>query len=113
MKKIEVYIQPYSLDQVAKALAVEGVVGMSVTEAKGFGIQRGFTRGEQVQPDQYVFHPKMKVEMVVDAAQVDRIVERIKDSLKSALVGGGKIFVSPVEDAIRTRTGERGNDAIK
>jgi nitrogen regulatory protein P-II 1 len=113
MKKIEVYIQPYSLDQVAKALAVEGVVGMSVTESKGFGIQRGFTRGEQVQPDQYVFHPKMKVEMVVEEAKVDKIVDRIKESLKASLVGGGKVFVTPVDDAIRTRTGERGEAALK
>jgi len=113
MKKIEVYIQPYSLDQVAKALAVEGVVGMSVTEAKGFGIQRGFTRGEQVQPDQYVFHPKMKVEIVVEEANVDKIVDRIKESLATSLVGGGKIFVTSVDDAIRTRTGERGEAALK
>ena len=65
MKKIECYIQPYNLDMVAEALAVEGVVGMSVAEVKGFGVQRGFTRGEEVQPGQYRFHPKMKVEMVV------------------------------------------------
>jgi nitrogen regulatory protein P-II 1 len=113
MKKIEVYIQWYTLDQVAKALAVEGVVGMSVTEAKGFGVERGFTRGEQVQPDQYVFHPKMKVEMVVEEAKVDKIVDLIKDSLKTGQVGEGKIFVTPVDDAIRTRTGERGEAALR
>ena len=113
MKKIEVYIQPYSLDAVAQALAVEGVLGMSVTECKGFGVQRGFTRGEDVKPGQYVFHPKMKVEMVVLESEVDRIVDNILASLKSGQVGEGKIFVSPVEDAIRTRTGQRGQDAVK
>ena len=113
MKKIEVYIQPYSLDAVAQALAVEGVVGMTVTECKGFGVQRGFTRGEEVKPGQYVFHPKMKVEMVVLEAEVEAVVERIRASLKSGQIGEGKIFISPVDDAIRTRTGERGRDAVK
>ena len=113
MKKIEVYIQPYSLDAVAKALAVEGVMGMTVTECKGFGVQRGFTRGEEVKPGQYVFHPKMKVEMVVCEPDVEVIIERLKTSLKSAHIGEGKIFVSSIDDAIRTSTGERGRDAIK
>ncbi len=113
MKKIEVYIQPYSLDKVAQALAVEGVVGMTVVECKGFGVQRGFTRGEEVKPGQYVFHPKMKVEMVVLEKDVEHIVERIKTSLKSGQIGEGKIFVTPIDDAIRTRTGERGRDAVK
>ncbi|MBN2204027.1 MAG: P-II family nitrogen regulator [Thermoleophilia bacterium] len=113
MKKIEVYIQPYSLDAVAKALAVEGVLGMTVTECKGFGVQRGFTRGEEVKPGQYIFHPKMKVEMVVLESEVEHIIERLKASLKSGQIGEGKIFVSPVDDAVRTHTGERGRDAIK
>jgi nitrogen regulatory protein P-II 1 len=113
MKKIEVYIQPYSLDAVAKALAVEGVMGMTVTECKGFGVQRGFTRGEDVKPGQYVFHPKMKVEMVVVEPEVEAVVERIRTSLKSGQIGEGKIFVSAIDDAIRTRTGERGRDAVK
>ena len=113
MKKIEVYIQPYSLDAVAQALAVEGVMGMTVTECKGFGVQRGFTRGEEVKPGQYVFHPKMKVEMVVIEPEVEAIIERIRASLKTGQMGEGKIFVGAVDDAIRTRTGERGRDAIK
>jgi nitrogen regulatory protein PII len=112
MKRIEVYIQPYNLDAVAQALAVEGVRGMTVTECKGFGAQRGFTRGEDVQPGQYVFHPKMRVEMVVCEPEVEGIVKRIKDSLKVRKIGEGKIFVSTVDDAIRTSTGERGRDAI-
>jgi nitrogen regulatory protein P-II 1 len=113
MKKIECYIQPYNLDMVAEALAVEGVVGMSVAEVKGFGVQRGFTRGEQVAPGEYRFHPKMKVEMVVADGDVERIVEAIVTSLKSNQIGEGKIFVLPVDDAVRTRTNARGEDAIR
>lgn len=113
MKKIECYIQPFDFDTVADAMAVEGVVGMSVTEVKGFGVQRGFRRGEEVKPGQYVFHPKMKVEMVVSDDDVERIIEAIKSSIKSKQIGEGKIFVTPVEDAVRTRTGERGESAIR
>ena len=99
MKKIECYIQPYNLDTVA--------------EVKGFGVQKGFTRGEDVKAHEYRFHPKMKVEMVVLEKDVERIVSAIVSSLKSNQIGEGKIFVTPVEDAVRTRTGERGRDAIK
>jgi nitrogen regulatory protein PII len=112
MKKIECIIQPYNLDAVAEMLAVEGVRGMSVTEIKGFGVERGFTRGEQVKPGQYRFHPKMKVEMVVLEKDVEHIIGKIRGALKSGQIGEGKIFVTPVEDAVRTRTGERGRDAI-
>ncbi len=112
VKKIECYIQPFDFDTVAHAMAVEGVVGMSVSEVKGFGVQRGFHRGEAAPPGEYRFHPKMKVEMVVSDGDVERIVQAIQDSLKSHMIGEGKIFISPVEDAIRTRTGERGEDAI-
>ena len=113
MKKIECYIQPFDFDTVAQAMAVEGVVGMSVTEVKGFGVQRGFRRIEDAKAGEYIFHPKMKVEMVVLEEDVERIAEAIKASLKSHMIGEGKIFISPVEDAIRTRTGERGKDAIR
>jgi nitrogen regulatory protein P-II 1 len=113
MKKIECYIQPYNLDTVAEALAVEGVLGMSVAEVKGFGVQKGFTRGEDVKKGEVRFHPKMKVEMVVLEKDVERIVSAITASLKSNQIGEGKIFVLPIEDAVRTRTGERGRDAIK
>ena len=112
MKKIECYIQPYNLDAVAAALAVEGVVGMSVAEVKGFGVQKGFTRGEDTKPHEYRFHPKMKVEMVVLEKDVERIIAAISASLKSNQIGEGKIFVLPIDDAVRTRTGERGRDAI-
>ena len=113
MKKIECLIQPYNLDTVAEALAVEGVVGMSVTEIKGFGVQKGFTRGEDVKKGEFRFHPKMKVEMVVLEKDIERIVAAIVASLKSNQIGEGKIFVTPVDDAVRTRTGARGEAAIQ
>ncbi len=113
MKKIECYIQPYDLNTVADALAVEGVVGMSVYDLMGFGVQRGFRSGQASQPGQYVFHPKMKVEMVVAEQDIERIIEAIQHALKTKRIGDGKIFVSPVDDAVRTRTGERGQAAIQ
>ena len=113
MKKIEVFVQPYNLSDLAEALAVDGVVGMSVTECKGFGVQRGFTRGEDLKPGEFRFHPKMKVEMVVLEKDVERIIGAISASLKSNQIGEGKIFVLPVDDAVRTRTNQRGEDAIK
>jgi len=113
MKRIECYIQPYNLDDVAEALAVEGVLGMTVTEVKGFGVQRGFTRGEDVKPGAYRFHPKMKVEMVVEEKNVEAVIASITASIKSKRIGDGKIFVTPVDDAIRTRTGERGHAALE
>ena len=113
MKKIECIIQPYNLDVVAENLAVDGVVGMTVTEAKGFGVQKGFTRGETGSPGQYRFHPKMKVEMVVSDGDVEKVVASLRKALEKGRVGQGKIFVSGVDDAVRTRTGERGEAAIK
>jgi len=113
MKKVECIIQAYNLDAVAEALAVEGVRGMTVTESKGFGAQRGFTRGEPVAPGQFRFHPKMKVEMVVLDEDVERVVGKIREALKSGQIGQGKIFITAVDDAVRTRTGERGRTAIE
>jgi nitrogen regulatory protein P-II 1 len=85
---------------------------MSVAEVKGFGVQKGFVRGEDVKPGQYRFHPKMKVEMVVLEKDIERIIAAINTSLKSNQIGEGKIFVLPIDDAVRTRTAERGRDAI-
>ena len=85
---------------------------MLVAEVVGFGVQKGFTRGEDVKPGEYRFHPKMKVEMVVLEKDVERIIGAITASLKSNQIGEGKIFVLPIDDAVRTRTGERGRDAI-
>lgn len=113
MKKIECIIQPYNLDDVAAALAVEGVRGMTVTECKGFGVQWGFAPDEEVKPGAYRFHPKMKVEMVVLEEDVDRIMKALLRSLKSNRIGEGKIFILPVDDAVRTRTEERGHAALQ
>jgi nitrogen regulatory protein P-II 1 len=113
MKKIECLIQPYNLGMVAENLAVDGVVGMTVTECKGFGVQKGFERGETGAPGEYRFHPKMKVEMVVSDDDVETIVASLRKALEKGRIGQGKIFVSAVEDAVRTRTGERGEAAIK
>ena len=113
MKKIECIIQSYNLSMVAEALAVEGVVGMTVTEAKGFGVEKGFTRGEDAKPGEYRFHPKMKVEMVVADADVEKVLASVAKSLEKGRIGAGKIFVLPVDEVVRTRTGERGEAAIK
>ena len=112
MKKIEAIIRPYRLDEVKDALIEIGVLGMTVTEARGFGRQRGHTelyRGREYRID---FVPKLKVEVVVPAELADRTVETILQAARTEQVGDGKIFVYPVEEAIRIRTGEAGPDAL-
>lgn len=112
MKKIEAIIKPFKLDEVKEALQEIGVSGMTVTETKGFGRQKGHTelyRGAEYVVD---FLPKVKLEIVVEDNQVERTVEAIVDAAKSERIGDGKIFVIPVDDAIRIRTGERGDDAL-
>jgi nitrogen regulatory protein P-II 1 len=112
MKKIEAIIKPFKLDEVKEALHEIGLQGMTVTEAKGFGRQKGHTelyRGAEYVVD---FLPKVKIEIVVGDAQVERAIEAIQQAAHTGRIGDGKIFVTPVEDAIRIRTGERGNDAL-
>ena len=112
MKKIEAIIKPFKLDEVKEALQDVGVQGLSVIEVKGFGRQKGHTelyRGAEYVVD---FLPKVKVEVVLDDDQVDQAVEAIVDAAKTDKIGDGKIFVSPVEQAIRIRTGESGSDAL-
>ena len=112
MKKIEAIIKPFKLDEVKEALHEVGVSGITVTEAKGFGRQKGHTelyRGAEYIVD---FLPKVKLEVVVDDAMAPRVVEAIANAAQTGRIGDGKIFVIPVEDALRIRTGERGNDAI-
>ncbi len=112
MKKIEAIIKPFKLDEVKEALQEIGIQGLSVTEAKGFGRQKGHTelyRGAEYVVD---FLPKVKVEVVVEDEQVQRAVEAIEASARTGRIGDGKIFVIPVEQAIRIRTGETGEDAI-
>lgn len=112
MKKIEAIIKPFKLDDVKEALQEVGLQGMTVTDARGFGRQKGHTelyRGAEYVVD---FLPKVKIELVVDDAQVERAVEAIKTAAHSGRIGDGKIFIIPVEDALRIRTGESGPDAI-
>jgi nitrogen regulatory protein P-II 1 len=112
MKKVEAYINPFKLDDVKAALMEVGVRGMSVSEVRGFGRQKGHTelyRGSEYQVD---FLPKSKLEIVVADAMVEQVIEVIQRVAKTGQVGDGKIFVLPVEDAIRIRTGESGDSAV-
>ena len=112
MKKIEAVIKPFKLDEVKDALHEVGLQGITVTEAKGFGRQRGHTelyRGAEYVVD---FLPKVKIEIVLEDSMVERAIEAISEAAATGRVGDGKIFIVPVEDAIRIRTGERGPEAI-
>ena len=112
MKLITAIIKPFKLDETREALSALGVSGITVTEVKGFGRQKGHTelyRGAEYVVD---FLPKVKIEVVCDDAVVERAVEAIISSARTGRIGDGKIFVSSVEDAIRIRTGERGEDAV-
>ena len=112
MKKIEAIIKPFKLDEVKEALQDVGIQGLSVIEAKGFGRQKGHT--ELYRGAEYVvnFVPKLKLELVVAASAVGPVVDAIQASAKTGKIGDGKIFVMPVEQAIRIRTGEEGDDAL-
>jgi nitrogen regulatory protein P-II 1 len=112
MKKIEAIIKPFKLDEVKEALHEVGVQGITVTEAKGFGRQKGHTelyRGAEYVVD---FLPKVKIEIVLPTEQVEAAVEAILKAARTGRIGDGKIFVSEVQEAIRIRTGERGVAAI-
>ncbi len=112
MKKIEAIIKPFKLDDVKTALNEIGVAGMTVTEVKGYGRQKGHTeiyRGAEYVVD---FVPKVKIEIVIPADMTEKVVGAIESAAKTGKLGDGKIFVSPVEEAVRVRTGETGKDAI-
>ena len=112
MKKIEAIIKPFKLDDVKEALNEIGIKGMTISEVKGYGRQKGHKeiyRGAEYVVD---FIPKVKLEIIVDAAQVDQVVAKIKESAYTGKIGDGKIFVLPIEEVIRVRTGEHGKDAI-
>jgi nitrogen regulatory protein P-II 1 len=112
MKKIEAIVKPFKLDEVKDALTKIGVQGMTVTEARGFGRQKGhaeFYRGTEYKVD---FIPKSKIELIVTDELVNQVIETIQKAAKTGKIGDGKIFLSPVEEVIRIRTGERGKDAI-
>ena len=112
MKKIEAIVKPFKLQDVKDALHEVGVQGMTVTEVKGFGRQKGHTeiyRGSEYTVD---FMPKVKLEIVLPDAQIDTAVEAIMQAAKTGKIGDGKVFVLPVYDAIRIRTADRGEEAV-
>ncbi|MSP76742.1 MAG: P-II family nitrogen regulator [Rhodospirillaceae bacterium] len=112
MKKIEAIIKPFKLDEVKDALNQIGLKGITVLEAKGFGRQKGHTelyRGAEYVVD---FLPKVKIELVIEDEMVEKAVEAIRSSAQTGRIGDGKIFVSKIEDAVRIRTGERGDAAV-
>ena len=112
MKKIEAIIKPFKLDEVKEALQEVGVEGLTVLEAKGFGRQKGHTelyRGAEYIVD---FLPKVKIEVVIDDAMTERVVDAIQNAAQTGRIGDGKIFISTIDEAIRIRTGEKGSDAV-
>jgi nitrogen regulatory protein P-II 1 len=112
MKKIEAIIKPFKLDEVREALSEIGVTGLTVTEVKGFGRQKGHTelyRGAEYVVD---FLPKVRVEVIIQESQVDAAIESIIKAARTGKIGDGKIFVTPVEQVIRIRTGESGEAAV-
>jgi len=112
MKKVEAIIKPFKLDEVKEGLSTVGIQGLTVSEVKGFGRQKGHTelyRGAEYVVD---FLPKVKLEIIVRDEQVGDVVDAIEKAAKTGRIGDGKIFVTPVEDIVRIRTGERGGDAV-
>jgi nitrogen regulatory protein P-II 1 len=112
MRKIEAIIKPFKLDEVKEALHGIGIQGMTVTEVKGFGRQKGHTelyRGAEYVVD---FLPKIKIEITLSDDMADKAVQAIVEAANTGRIGDGKIFVLPVEEAVRIRTGERGSDAV-
>ena len=112
MKMVTAIVKPFKLDEVREALSAIGVQGVTVTEVKGFGRQKGHTelyRGAEYVVD---FLPKVKIEAAVDDAIVERVIEAVEAAARTGKIGDGKIFVSALEQVIRIRTGETGNDAL-
>jgi nitrogen regulatory protein P-II 1 len=112
MKKVEVIIKPFKLDDVKEALNEIGIKGMTISEVKGYGRQKGHTeiyRGAEYKVD---FLPKIKMEIIIDADQVDKVIDVVVEAARTGKIGDGKIFVLPVEKIVRVRTGETDNEAI-
>jgi len=112
MKKLEAIVKPFKLDDIKRALQDIGVKGLTVTEVKGFGRQKGHTeiyRGAEYEVD---FVPKTKIEIVLEDGLVDKAIEAIVEAGRTGKIGDGKIFLTPVDEVVRIRTGEKGSDAI-
>ncbi|MCW8812716.1 MAG: P-II family nitrogen regulator [Ignavibacteriaceae bacterium] len=112
MKKIEAIIRPFKLEEVKEALVEEGIRGLTISEVRGYGRQKGHTETYRGSEYRIEFVPKIKIEVVVEDSKVEKIVDAILKTAKSGQVGDGKIFIYNVEDAVRIRTGESGKDAL-
>jgi nitrogen regulatory protein P-II 1 len=112
MKKIEAIIRPFKLEEVKEALVEEGIRGLTISEIRGYGRQKGHTETYRGSEYRIEFVPKIKIEVVVEDSKVEKIVDAILKTAKSGQVGDGKIFIYNVEDAVRIRTGESGKDAL-
>lgn len=112
MKKIEAIIRPFKLDEVKEALIEEGVRGLTISEVRGYGRQKGHTETYRGSEYRIEFVPKIKIEVVVDISKVDKVVDAILRTAKTGQVGDGKIFISDIQDVIRIRTDESGPEAL-
>ena len=112
MKKVEAIIRPFKLEEVKEALVEEGIQGLTISEVRGYGRQKGHTETYRGSEYRIEFVPKIKIEVVVEDSKVEKIVDAILKTAKSGQVGDGKIFIYNVEDAVRIRTGESGKDAL-
>ena len=112
MKKIEAIIRPFKLDEVKEALVEEGVRGLTISEVRGYGRQKGHTETYRGSEYRIEFVPKIKIEVVVEDSSVDKVVDAILKTAKTGQVGDGKIFISSVSEVIRIRTDESGKDAL-
>lgn len=112
MKKVEAIIKPFKLEEVKEALTELGITGMTLSEVKGYGRQKGHTEVYRGAEYKVEFNPKIKIELVIDTDLVEKVVEAIRNAANTGKIGDGKIFVLPVEDVMRIRTGEQGKEAI-
>jgi nitrogen regulatory protein P-II 1 len=112
MKKVEVIIKPFKLEDVKEALTELGITGMTISEVKGYGRQKGHTEVYRGAEYRVEFNPKTKIELVIDSDLVEKVIEAVRKAANTGKIGDGKIFVLPVENVMRIRTGEQGVDAI-
>jgi nitrogen regulatory protein PII len=112
MKKVEAIIKPFKLEEVKEALTDLGITGMTLSEVKGYGRQKGHTEVYRGAEYKVEFNPKIKIELVLDTDLVEKVVEAIRNAANTGKIGDGKIFVLPVENVMRIRTGEQGQEAI-
>ncbi len=112
MKKVEAIIKPFKLEEVKEALTELGITGMTLSEVKGYGRQKGHTEVYRGAEYKVEFNPKIKIELVLNTDLVDKVVEAIRNAANTGKIGDGKIFILPVENVMRIRTGEQGKEAI-